>query len=117
VAIAAVLMVSGGIPAELRSPQVRVPDYEFPEAATRAIARGLVHKTDAGGVHLGLDGADAVRAAAADIGQRVVRAGYELDGFVVQPMPRTESSCSLAWSTSTASARWPRVRRAGCRRS
>lgn len=173
VAIAAVFMVSGGIPGELRSPQVRVPGYEFPEAAARAIsralrhgrwrtrnagevpwieglrsveaaamiseqlaggegwlspacvaqlfdlfglplittevspdsehavavaaklgvpvalkaiARGLVHKTDAGGVRLGLDGADAVRAAAADIGQRIVRAGYELDGFVVQPM-------------------------------
>jgi acetate---CoA ligase (ADP-forming) len=173
VPIAAAFMDSGGIPSQLSSPRVRVPGYEFPEAAARAIAlavrhgrwrahdagkvpwieglrsveaaamiseqlahgegwlspacvaqlfgffglplistevvpdaehavaaaaklgvpvalkataHGLVHKTDAGGVHLGLDGADAVRAAAAEIERTVGRAGYELDGLVVQPM-------------------------------
>jgi len=52
----------------------------------KAIARGLVHKTDAGGVRLGLAGPDQVRAAAAEIEGAVMAAGYRLDGFVVQPM-------------------------------
>jgi acyl-CoA synthetase (NDP forming) len=54
--------------------------------ALKASAPGLVHKTDAGGVRLGLEGADAVRAAAAEIEHAVTRAGYQLDGLVVQPM-------------------------------
>ena len=173
VAIAAVFMVSDGVPRELRSERVRVPGYEFPEEAARAVAlavrhgrwragdagvvprfeglrsveaaamiskelarengwlapacvaqlldcyglplittrvvadaeqavaaanelgspvalkasaSGLVHKTDAGGVRLGLEGADAVRAAAGEIEQSVTRAGLRLDGLVVQPM-------------------------------
>ena len=54
--------------------------------ALKASAEGLLHKTDAGGVRLGLRGAWAVRAAAAAIAEAVERAGYTLDGFVVQPM-------------------------------
>jgi acetyl coenzyme A synthetase (ADP forming)-like protein len=173
VATASVFMVSGGVPSELCSELVRVPGYEFPEDAARALAlavrhgrwrardvgsvpsfeglrsveaaaiiskalarheawlspecvaqlfdcyglplittrlvrhaehavaaatelagpvalkasaSGLVHKTDAGGVRLGLEGADAVRAAAGEIEESVARAGYRLDGLVVQPM-------------------------------
>ncbi len=173
VAMAAVFMVSGGIPSELSSPRLRVPGYEFPEAAARAVALavrharwrardagsvpwieglrsveaaamisrelargegwlspacvaqlfeffglplisttvapdaeqaaavaerlgvpvalkavapGLVHKTDAGGVRLRLEGADAIRAAAVEIERAVGRAGYELEGLLVQPM-------------------------------
>jgi acetate---CoA ligase (ADP-forming) len=52
----------------------------------KAVAPGLVHKTDAGGVRLGLAGAEQVRAAAAEIETAVTSAGYRLDGFVVQPM-------------------------------
>ncbi len=176
VTIAAVFMVSGGLPPELCSDRLRVPGYEFPEDAARAlalaarharwrardagtvprleglrsveaaavisqelardeawlsparvaqvfdcyglplittrvvadadqavvvanelgspvalkaIAHGLVHKTDVGGVRLGLDGADAVRAAAAEIEQAVRVAGHRLDGLVVQPMAPT----------------------------
>lgn len=172
VVTASVFMVGGGVPSELSSEQVRVPGYEFPEDAARAVALaarhgrwrardagsapsfenvrsveaaaiiskelasdepwlspacvaqlfdcyglplittrvvsdaeqaaavatdlggpvalkasapGLVHKTDAGGVQLGL-GADAVRAAAAEIEHAVTHAGYRLDGLVVQPM-------------------------------
>ena len=171
--IASVFMVSCGVPAELSSEQVRVPGYEFPEDAARAVALAarharwrardagsmptfhdlrsveaaaiiskalasdeawlspacvaqlfdcyglpliktrvvrdadqavaaaaelggpvalkasaprLVHKTDAGGVRLGLEGADAVRAAAKDIERAITPAGYRLDGLVVQPM-------------------------------
>jgi acyl-CoA synthetase (NDP forming) len=170
---ASVFMVSGGVPAELFSEELRVPGYEFPEDAARAVAlaarhgcwraadvgsvptlqdlrtveaaaiiskelasnevwlspacvphlfdcyglplidtrvvsdadqavaaaaelagpvalkasaRRLVHKTDAGGVRLGLDGPEAVRAAAGDIERAVTRAGYGLDGLVVQRM-------------------------------
>jgi acetyl coenzyme A synthetase (ADP forming)-like protein len=173
VTIAGVFMVRGGAPDELRSEQVRVPGFSFPEAAARAVslaarharwrtrdagavptfeglrsveaaalisneltredgwlppasvaqllgcyglplidtrvvagaeqagaaaaelgcpvalkasATGLIHKTDAGGVRLGLDSAEAVRSAAAEIEQAVAGAGLQLDGLVVQPM-------------------------------
>ena len=175
-AVASVFMVSAGVPSELSSEGVRVPGYEFPEDAARAVAlavrhgrwrardagsvpsledlrtveaaaiiskalaqeeawlspacvtqlfdcyglplittrvvadadgavtaaaelgvpvalkasaAGLVHKTDAGGVRLELDGADAVRAAVTDIERAVGRAGHRLDGLVVQPMAPT----------------------------
>jgi acetyl coenzyme A synthetase (ADP forming)-like protein len=54
--------------------------------ALKAIAAGLLHKTDAGGVRLGLDGPDTIRAGVREIDAAVRRAGYELDGLVVQPM-------------------------------
>ncbi|HTU86362.1 MAG TPA: GNAT family N-acetyltransferase [Solirubrobacteraceae bacterium] len=54
--------------------------------ALKASAVGLVHKTDAGGVRLGLRGAKAVRAAAVAIEDAVTRAGHTLDGLIVQPM-------------------------------
>ena len=54
--------------------------------ALKAIASGLVHKTDAGAVRLGREGAEAVGDAAAGIAAAVTRAGYRLDGLVVQPM-------------------------------
>ncbi len=52
----------------------------------KAVATGLLHKTDAGGVLLDLDGADAVRAGAHAIEAAVTAAGHALEGFVVQPM-------------------------------
>ena len=54
--------------------------------ALKATASGLVHKSDAGGVLLGLEGSDAVRNAALQINAAVERAGHSLDGLVVQPM-------------------------------
>jgi acetyl coenzyme A synthetase (ADP forming)-like protein len=54
--------------------------------ALKAVATGLLHKSDAGGVMLGLDGPDAVRAAALQIETSVVRAGHQLEGLVLQPM-------------------------------
>jgi acetyl coenzyme A synthetase (ADP forming)-like protein len=54
--------------------------------ALKAIATGLLHKTDVGGVRLDLDGADAVRGAALEIEAAVARAGLALDGLLVQPM-------------------------------
>jgi acetate---CoA ligase (ADP-forming) len=57
--------------------------------ALKAIAPGLIHKTDAGGVLLGLDGAEAVRAGARQIEEAVSRVGNRLEGLVVQPMAPT----------------------------
>jgi acyl-CoA synthetase (NDP forming) len=54
--------------------------------ALKAIASGLVHKSDAGGVVLDLAGPDAVRAAALQIEAAVQRTGHSLDGLIVQPM-------------------------------
>ena len=54
--------------------------------ALKAISPGLVHKTDAGGVRLGREGAEAVGDAAAGIEAAVGRAGHRLEGLVVQPM-------------------------------
>ncbi len=54
--------------------------------ALKAVATGLVHKSDAGGVVLGLDGPDEVRAGASQIESAVAHAGHSLEGLVVQPM-------------------------------
>ncbi|HZE05473.1 MAG TPA: GNAT family N-acetyltransferase, partial [Solirubrobacteraceae bacterium] len=173
VPIATVMMISEGSPGELRSAHVRVPSYQFPEDAARAMAlairhgrwrardagrvvdfpaarrveaaatisrelasgaewlspscvarvlecyglplvrttvvrdaaqavavaaelgtpvalkasaAGLIHKTDAGGVRLELRDAQAVQAAATEIEQAVARAGFRLEGLIVQPM-------------------------------
>ncbi|MBV9415883.1 MAG: GNAT family N-acetyltransferase [Solirubrobacterales bacterium] len=63
-------------------------EWDVP-VALKAIAPGLIHKTDAGGVRLGLDGAEAVRTAAIEIGVAVGQAGHRLEGLVVQPMAPT----------------------------
>ncbi len=54
--------------------------------AIKASATGLIHKSDSGGVLLGLDSEDAVRGAAVQIEAAVKRAGLTLNGLVVQPM-------------------------------
>jgi acetyl coenzyme A synthetase (ADP forming)-like protein len=55
------------------------------QIALKAIAPGLVHKSDAGGVAIGLRPAQ-VRRAAERMAQRVSRAGFTPDGFLVQEM-------------------------------
>lgn len=54
--------------------------------ALKAIAPGLVHKTEAGAVRLGLRGASAVERAAADMAQRLQAAGAVVEAFQVQAM-------------------------------
>jgi acyl-CoA synthetase (NDP forming) len=54
--------------------------------ALKAVAPGLVHKSDAGGVRLGREGAESVGDAAAGIEAAVTRAGHKLEGLIVQPM-------------------------------
>jgi acyl-CoA synthetase (NDP forming) len=57
--------------------------------AVKASARGLIHKSDAGGVQLNLDTPDAVRSAAARIESSIAAAGHPLEGLIVQPMAPT----------------------------
>jgi len=56
--------------------------------ALKAIAPGLVHKTEAAAVRLDLEGADAVAAAATELALAVKRAGHKLQGYLVQEMVR-----------------------------
>jgi acyl-CoA synthetase (NDP forming) len=59
----------------------------FP-VAVKLASRELVHKTDVGGVRLGLTDSDAVRRAFDDIRERLEREGRAnlMEGVVVQPM-------------------------------
>lgn len=54
--------------------------------ALKAVAPGLVHKTDAGGVAVGLRGATAIRRAAARMRADLAASGFRLTGYLVQPM-------------------------------
>jgi acyl-CoA synthetase (NDP forming)/GNAT superfamily N-acetyltransferase len=54
--------------------------------AIKAVAPGLVHKTDAGAVRVDLTGDDEVRAAAEAVSAAVAGAGHELEALLVQRM-------------------------------
>jgi len=54
--------------------------------ALKAVARGLVHKTEAQAVRLGLTGAGQVGEAAEEMAAAVAAAGHEVEGFLVQQM-------------------------------
>ena len=54
--------------------------------ALKGVAAGLLHKTDAHAVRLGLATDQDVTAAAEEIRRAVTTAGYQLDGYLVQPM-------------------------------
>jgi acyl-CoA synthetase (NDP forming) len=52
----------------------------------KAVVPGLIHKTEAGSVRLGLNGRRQVTAAAKDMAARLRDAGFDPSGFVVQRM-------------------------------
>jgi acyl-CoA synthetase (NDP forming) len=54
--------------------------------ALKAVAPTLVHKTEVGGVRLGLSGARAVTEAAREMADGVARVGHQVTGFLVQRM-------------------------------
>lgn len=54
--------------------------------ALKAVAPGLVHKSDVGAVALDLEGPDAVAEAALDMRRHLAGLGHEVSGFLVQPM-------------------------------
>ena len=58
------------------------------EFALKAIAHGLIHKTEAGAVRLHLNGAEAVRGAAREMSENLISQGHAPSGFVVQRMAK-----------------------------
>ena len=54
--------------------------------ALKAIAPGLLHKSDAGAVRLNLEGERAVQRAAADMAARLKESGHQVAGYEVQPI-------------------------------
>ncbi len=54
--------------------------------AVKAIAPGVLHKTDAGGVRLGLKGVSAVERAGRRMADDLARTGHRVTAFQVQPM-------------------------------
>lgn len=54
--------------------------------ALKAIAPGLLHKTEVNGVRLGLENGDAVRDAAREMQRRLAETGHTIQGFLVQEM-------------------------------
>ena len=56
------------------------------DVALKAIVPGLLHKSDAGAVRLGLRGASAVARAARELRSSLEADGHAVDGFVVQAM-------------------------------
>ncbi|MDF3048959.1 MAG: Acyl-CoA synthetase [Pseudonocardia sp.] len=83
------LLAAFGLPilptATAATPQEAVAAYRGlgRPVAVKAVAEGVVHKAAAGGVRLGLSGADAVDRAA---GELAAAFGPRLRGFLVQPM-------------------------------
>jgi len=59
--------------------------FDGQSVALKAIAPGLVHKSEAGAVRLGLR-TDEVEAAAREIANRLEEQGYTPEGFLLQPM-------------------------------
>jgi len=56
------------------------------DVALKIIAPGVLHKTEAGGVRLGLRGADQVSKAASEMAEQVAALGHAPTGFLVQHM-------------------------------
>src|SRR5262249_5695641 len=59
--------------------------HGFP-VALKAVIPGVAHKSDIGGVELGIGDPEELRTAAKRITERVTAAGYRPDGFLVSPM-------------------------------
>jgi acetyltransferase len=89
------LLAAAGVPVTRALPAIdaetaaaAAAELGFP-VALKVDAAGLAHKTDVGGVRLGLLDADAVRDAATDllaIGDRLRTDGAEVRGLIVEPM-------------------------------
>jgi acyl-CoA synthetase (NDP forming) len=75
-------------PSELTSPEpgaaaTAAKRLGYPLVA-KAVARGLVHKSDVGGVILGVDSAKAMRRALRTLADGLQASGYSLDGIILQ---------------------------------
>jgi acyl-CoA synthetase (NDP forming) len=78
-------LVKARVAADAGAAAVAAEEIGFP-VALKAVAPGLIHKTDAGGVRLALEDRAEVVAAAGEIRGSLSEAGYELEGLMVQPM-------------------------------
>jgi acetyl coenzyme A synthetase (ADP forming)-like protein len=73
--------VSASTPESAAEASARVGTYPV---VLKAIARGLVHKTDVGGVALHLDSSESVRRASQTMAASIHQAGFLLEGFLIQ---------------------------------
>ena len=64
----------------------RVAEAMGGPVALKAVAPGLIHKTEAGGVRLGVSGGDEATKVAAQMAEGVRAAGHELEAVLVQRM-------------------------------
>jgi acetate---CoA ligase (ADP-forming) len=86
------LLVGYGIPlvptelAETPAEAGRIARRLGGEVVLKAAGAGLVHKTEAGAVRLGLRGAGSVERAASEMAARLQAAGTPVDRFLVQPL-------------------------------
>lgn len=94
------------VPARTSAPE---PDAAARASATlgypvvlKAVAKGLLHKSDAGGVALGLGDADAVRDAAIRMKAQVEGAHHELSRFVVEREVQGGIECLVGVTTDPA---------------
>ena len=78
-------LISGRVVANAREAVEAAAELDG-AVALKAVAPGLLHKSDAGGVLLGLRGAQAVRTGVREIRAAVDAAGHKLEGLVVQSM-------------------------------
>ncbi|HVW24469.1 MAG TPA: GNAT family N-acetyltransferase [Polyangiaceae bacterium] len=69
--------------ADVQAAAAAAEEMGFP-VALKAQAKGLVHKSDVGGVALNLRSTDEVLAAAASMMERLASAGYSIEQFVLQ---------------------------------
>ena len=58
------------------------------EIALKAIAPGVIHKTEAGAVRLHLNGKEAVRSAAREMSEKLSSLGHSPSGFIVQKIAK-----------------------------
>jgi acyl-CoA synthetase (NDP forming) len=89
------LMEAAGIPlarqqiaADPAAAAAAAESMGFP-VVVKVISPDILHKSDVGGVVLGLASADAVRAACEQIRERVTARGARLDGYLVQEQARS----------------------------
>jgi acetate---CoA ligase (ADP-forming) subunit beta len=67
-------------------PDAEIPAGLSPPFALKVMSRGILHKTEAGGVRLRLASEAELRAAIAEMSQRIARAGHVIDGWLVEEM-------------------------------
>jgi acyl-CoA synthetase (NDP forming) len=84
-ASAGFLLVPATFVATLDDALASAERYGFP-VALKAAVPAVAHKTDIGGVELGVGGTEELRTAAKRMGEALTAAGHRPDGFLVSPM-------------------------------